>query len=352
MDAKGSGWEEAIEKPTKPTMSDIAQAAGVSLSSVSRVFLGQKKVSKETQRKVLAAAEQIGYVPNHFGRRRIQKDGRTIGLLLRDPNNPAYGALYSELHLAAQSRGWELATMTVDTGKRDEYQIELLHQLLSLEVSGLLIATGDLPSKMLEPFMMRVPILRAGRPEPRRLVHAVSYNSEAAGIELAQLTLSAGHTRIAVVRTSGDISYPEWTKASASIKTIRDAGLEPFIVDVENNDGADYVLPLVQSRAVTVVMCPSDRRQVNFIRLFEASGLAVPDDVSVTGCDGLIPGTDLMGLTTYRLPVKQLAETALDQLVDIIERFGTPEGRQAPVSIKIDGKLIPGRTLAQVVARR
>ncbi|WP_108926534.1 LacI family DNA-binding transcriptional regulator [Corynebacterium liangguodongii] len=329
-------------------MSDVAKAAGVSLSSVSRVFLGQKKVSQATRRKVLAVAEDIGYVPNPFGHRRGQKDDRTIGLLLRDADNPAYGALFSSLHHVAQKRGWELATMTVNTGKQDDYQVELLHQLLGMKVAGLIVATGDLPSSALEPFMLRVPILRICTPEPDRLVHAVSYDSAAAGAELARLVLEAGHTRIAVVRTCSDISLPEWTNATSAIGTIREAGLEPFIVDVRNDAGADYILPLVQSGAVSVVMCPSDRRQVGFIELFEKSGLSVPGDVSVTGCDGLLPGSEVMGLTTYRWPVERVAETALSQIIDIIGRFGTPNNRLSPVSITIGGELIPGRTLAQV----
>ncbi|WKD56961.1 DNA-binding transcriptional regulator CytR [Corynebacterium capitovis DSM 44611] len=196
--------------------------------------------------------------------------------------------------------------------------------------------------------MVRVPILRICTPEPDRLVHAVSYDAAAAGEELARRVLESGHTRIAVVRTNSEISIPEWTRATAAIGAIRGSGLEPFIVDVRNDTGADYILPLVQSGAVSVVMCPSDRRQVGFIELFERSGLSVPGDVSVTGCDGLLPGSEVMGLTTYRWPVQRVAETAMAQMIDIIDRFGTPDNRLSPVSITIGGELIPGRTLARV----
>lgn len=348
--SKGKQPGTAPGRSAKPTMSDVAQAAGVSLSSVSRVFLGQKKVSDKTRAKVLAVAEELGYTPNSSSHRRYCKDGRTIGLLLRDADNPAYGALFTGLHMAAERRGWEVTTMTVSKGKQDEHQIELLHRLLAMDVAGLIVATGDLPSELLEPFMARVPILRAGRPEPHNLIHAVALDAEEAGRELARLVVEAGHTRIAVVSTRPEISFPEHTRAVGAVEEIRRSGLEPFVVDVGFETGAEYILPLVQSGAATAVMCPTDRRQVEYINLFEHNGLTVPGDVSVTGCDGQLPGGDLMGLTTYRWPVRDMADLVVEQTIDIIERFGTPDSPRTPVNLVVKGEVIPGRTLGRVAA--
>lgn len=335
-----------VDKEPKPTLADVARLAGVSPSSASRVFLGQKKVSEKTRRKVLEVADRLGYVPQSLSRRASLSGNRTIGLLLRDAANPAYGSLFSELHLAAAERGWELATMTVATGKHDDVQIESLHSLVGMQVAGLIVSTGDLPSSLLAPFLTQIPILRAGRPEPKNLIHAVSYDADDAGAVLAQRVLDLGHIRIAVIRTSKEISLPEWTRSQAMISTIRAAGLEPFIVDVENNTGEGYVLPLVQSQAVTVVMCPTDLRQLNFLRLFNVHGLKVPEDVSVTGCDGILPGVDILGLTTYRWPVRRLARVAIDSIVSLIKRHGTPDNPRELINIKIPGELVPGRTLA------
>ncbi len=279
-------------------------------------------------------------------------DNRTIGLLLRDVSNPSYGQLFSEIHSAAELRGWKLATMAVIAGKNDDAQVDSLSSLVGMGVAGLIVATGDLPSDVLEPFGTHIPIVRAGRPEPKRLIHAVSYDAEAAGRELADLVLGAGHTRIAVVRTRRETSLPEWTRASAMIRTIRSAGLEPFVVDVGNFTGEEYVLPLVQSGAVTVVMCPTDRRQLTYLRVFHENGLRVPEDVSVTGCDGLVLGLELMGLTTYRWPVRHVAQTAVDVIIDLIERHGTPDSRRSLVNVKLPGEIIPGRTLGPPRARR
>lgn len=339
-----------VEKNARPTLSDVARLAGVSPSSASRVFLGQKKVSEETRRRVLKVANEIGYVPHSVSRRVALKDNRTIGLLLRDAANPTYGSLFSELHLAAAERGWGLATMTVATGKHDHVQIESLYNLVGMQVAGLIVSTGDLPSELLAPFLEQVPILRAGRPEPQGLVHAVSYDAEAAGRTLARLVLGEGHIRIAVIRTRKEISLPEWLRAEAMITTIRAAGLEPFVVEVGNNTGEEYILPLVQSGAVSVVMCPTDLRQLAFLRLFDSHGLNVPEDVSVTGCDGALHGADILGLTTYRWPIRRLAQATVDSIIGLIQRYGTPDNPRELISIKIPGEVVRGRTLAASTA--
>lgn len=330
----------------QPTLGDIAARAGVSRSSVSRVFRGQKKVSDENRRRILEAAHELGYVPNVIARKLSALSGRTLGALVRDPANPAYGLLLQELHVAAHRQGYDLVTMSVAPGKCDDRQLDSLSHLLGLGVAGLIVSTGDLASELLLPFSERVPIIRAGRPEPDALIPAVSFDAEHAGKVLAEAVVKAGHTKIAVVRTCPEVSFPEYTRAQATIAEIRKQGLEPFIVDVKFDSGEAYVVPLIKSGAITAVMCPTDLRQLHYLRVCQDEGISVPSHVSVTGCDGALPGFDIMGLTTYSWPVRKLATGAVASILELIDAYGEVEKPTPWVQRKYQGQLVSGRTLS------
>lgn len=325
------------------TMADVAELAGVSRASVSRVFLGQKKVSEATRKKVFAAAEKLGYVPNVMASGLASKENHTIGLLLRDASNPAYGLLFTELQRAAQDLELNLVSMTISIDRKNEKQIASLHHLLGMRVAGLIVATGGVPSEQLLPFHERVPIIRAGRPEPTGLIHAVSYDEDDAGRQLANFVADCGHREIAVIRTAAEASFPEWIRASTMLSTLQERGLRPAIVDVNDNSGIDELLPLIQSGTVTAVMCPSDKRQLDVIRACHAAGLRVPEDVSITGCDGILPGVDLLGLSTYRIPVEDVALAAVSRITELISN-----PTNAIINDRYQGVLIPGATVARL----
>lgn len=130
------------------------------------------------------------------------------------------------------------------------------------------------------------------------------------------------------------------------IRRIRAEGLEPFVVNVRYDTGQDYVLPLVESGAVTAVMCPTDMRQLQYLRALSSNGIDVPRQVSVTGCDGFLPGMGVMGLTTYTWPIGHFTDTVIDTMIDLIKRFRTPDDRREVVSVKFEGEVVAGATVA------
>ena len=185
------------------TMDDVAAEAGVSRTSVSRVLLGQKKVSDHTRRKVRAAAEKLGYVPNVMARELASRTSNTVGLLLRDAANPAYGLLFTELQHAAHAVGMSVVSMTISVDQDGQQQVASLYRLLGMRVAGLIVATGGIRSEQLDPFRSYLPIIRAGRPETTDRIHAVSYDEEDAGRQLAQRILDHGHRKVAVLHPRG-----------------------------------------------------------------------------------------------------------------------------------------------------
>ena len=325
----------------KYTMDDVAAEAGVSRTSVSRVLLGQNKVSEETRRRVRTAAHRMGYVPNVMASELASRASSTIGLLLRDAANPAYGMLFTELQKAAHAAGLTLVTMTISEDDRGQQQVASLHHLVGMRVAGLIVATGGITSEQLQPFQRRTPIVRAGRPESTGMIHAVSYDEQDAGRQLAEHIISLGHWEVAVLMTAESTSFPEFVRSTAMAAELTKQKIPVTPIPVTApDDGVETAVRLTRAGAVTAIMCPSDLRQLAVLRGLRTAGLSVPNDVSVSGCDGIMPGLDLMGLTTLRLPVNKLAQHTINLMGRLV-------GEHPPTTItqrRLTGTLVPGNT--------
>ncbi|MBZ2194765.1 LacI family DNA-binding transcriptional regulator [Occultella gossypii] len=322
-------------------LEDVAAEAGVSRTSASRVMLGQGKVSEDTRRRVRAAADRLGYVTNVMASELASGTSSTIGLLLRDAANPAYGLLFTQLQKAAHDADLTLVSMTISADDHGRAQVASLHRLMGMRVAGLIVATGGVTSEQLEPFRTRIPIVRAGRPETTDVVHAVSYDEEDAGRRLAEHIASLGHTDVAVQVTGEEDSYPEYVRGTTMLMVLGEHGVRVRRVDVgTRSDGVADTVALVAAGAVTAVMCPSDLRQLNVLRALAGAGFRVPQDVSVSGCDGILPGADLMGLTTFRIPVEEVARRAVAHMAHLLGQ-APPSGI---VNERVRGLLVPGRT--------
>lgn len=324
-------------------MEDVAVAAGVSRTSVSRVILRQKKVSEKTRRRVLAAAERLGYVPNVLASELASRGTSSIGLLLRDAANPAYGLLFTQLQDAAHTAGLSLITMTVTVDDHGQRQVASLHRLVGMCVAGLIVATGGVTSLQLAPFSSRIPIIRAGRPESTDHIHAVSYDEVHAGKTLATYVADSGHQDVAILITAAHVSYPEHVRSTTMAATLAARGVRivEVAVGADPRDGVNDAVTLARERRLSAIMCPSDLRQIEVLRALATIGLSAPSDVSVSGCDGVLPGADLLGLTTYRIPVEKLAVRTVERMSELLRLRVNAE----TVAEQLPGFLVPGRTV-------
>lgn len=338
-------------------LEDVAAAARVSRTSASRALLGQGKVSEETRRRILEVADELGYVANVAASELAAGGSSTVGLLLRDASNPAYGLLFTELQKAAHAAGVTLLTLTVQDDEQGRRQIASLHRLMGMRVAGLIVATGGVSSEQLEPFRRRLPIIRAGRPESSGRIHAVFYDEEDAARRLAEHLLELGHTELAVQTARAEDSYPEFVRSTVMAEVLESRGATVHRLEYQRgHDAMDESLELVRKGRVSAVMTPSDLRQLTLIRRLQAAGLRTPEDVATTGCDGILPGIDLLGLTTVRIAVEAVAARTISHLTRMIGHPSpgtaqdvTESGDDTPaggdlVHERLPGTFIPGRT--------
>lgn len=326
-------------------MDHVATLAEVSRATVSRALTGSPAVSPKTRDRVLAAAEQLGYVPNTMARGLAGRASDLVGLLLRDPRNPSYGAMHAHLQAAADAAELQLITSVPHWTDRSGKERDALQRMLGLRVGGLLVATGVIAAEDLAPFLSSVPMVSVGRVEEHPRIHGIGYDEDANGAILAERVLAAGHHEVAVVSPAATVSTAEHRRSRAMVVHLRARGVEPVLLatDAFSDDAAraDEVVRLVRQGRITAAMFPTDRRALAFLDLAAAAGVRVPDDVSVTGGDGLTPGLARLGLASLRIPVEEVSRDAL-ALLDRLMR-----GEQVPVEHdRRPGRFLPGPTLA------
>ncbi|MGA4670285.1 LacI family DNA-binding transcriptional regulator [Propionibacteriaceae bacterium Y1923] len=323
-----------------PTMDDVAEAAGVSRTSVSRVFLGQKKVSEETVWRVREVAAQLGYVPNRIASGLASGRTRTVGLVL--PGGALDALLLTHLQAEARLVGLDLIAMVSPPGRDESSHLGVLPTIIGMQVSGLVVVDGAIPDQQLEQYVGRLPIVRTGLAEPGAATHAIWCDALQAGRAIAEHVVDRGHLN-AVVLTS-EASHAQFLRGQGMLEALTLRGLSPHPVKwVDRRRQVDEALDLVKAGAATVVMCPSDDVALEVLRRARARHLSVPEQLSVTGVEGLTPGLDVIGLATVRLDLPELARRTIATLTRVLAGDDEPPARQL-----VPGTLVPGFSVADL----
>jgi DNA-binding LacI/PurR family transcriptional regulator len=332
--------------PLGVRMDDVAQLAQVSRATVSRVLMGHTSVSPKTQEKVNRALRELGYVPNMIASGLAARSSDLVGLLLRDPRNPAYGMLHSEIQKEASMAALQLITV-VPTDKRGaEEELAGLRRLLGLRVGGLIVSTGVIKAHDLEPFLDSVPVVSIGRIEEHPGIYGVSYDEDTNGAILADQVAIAGHRSVAVVVPSFALSTAENRRGLAIAAHLRGRGIEVHQLDTDlfgsSTDRCDDVVRLAGEGLITAAMFPTDTRAISFMPFAEAAGVRIPEDLSITGCDGIMMGLDQIGLATVRIPVHEVAARGTAVMAELLRNPSS----QTIQHERFAGEFVPGRSLA------
>ncbi len=324
-----------------PTILDVAVEAGVSKSAVSRALLGQGEVSAATRDRIERAAKDLGYVANAMARGLVRAQTNMIGVVLRDLTRPFYAELQAGMQLQAESRGYQIVTVTSAGELEVADAIRALKRLISLQVDGLLIASARLPADEIVPFVERVPIVVAGRRETGPGITSVFCDDADGGRQLAEYLLHLGHKHIAVVLVDRSYSLSQNARGLGMIECIRNGGFSPIVWEVGvDADVGNVVAAMVAESGVTAIMCPTDGSVIDVLEILRLHGQSAPNDFAVTGYDGFGPwAASYLGLTTFRQPVRDIGRTAVDILVDRIEGKSDQDRL-----IVLKGTLISGRT--------
>ncbi|MDM0002369.1 LacI family DNA-binding transcriptional regulator [Variovorax sp. J22P240] len=306
------------------TIRDVAQVAGVHVSTVSRALNPEKRglISAEVLRVVEEAALKLGYRPNRAASALRTGRTHTIGVLVPDITNPVFPPILQGIEASAAARGYFVfVTNVVDHALARP----IVERMLAQRVDGLVMATATRDDPLVDYIakagMHAVLVNRAD--ETGRLPAVVSDDRLAMKLAVDHL-VSAGHRRIG--HLAGPQNIPTGVGRRQGVEqALRDRGLElACVVECESYSreaGRTAMRQLLVAHArPEAVVCCNDLVALGAYDVLREQGIRVPQDISITGHNDM-PLVDMVNppLTTIRLPHRELGWRAAEMLFDEIE---------------------------------
>jgi DNA-binding LacI/PurR family transcriptional regulator len=321
-----------------PGLAEIAAAAGVSISTVSRVLNRRDGVNDETRRRVLAVLTDLPYTPRGVGA--LQRTG-VIALLVPELSNPVFPAFAEALETRAARRGYSsVLCNTRSASMREEGYVRML---LARGIQGMVFVSPECTDAdashehYLRLASEGVHMVFVNGTLPALEVPSVSVDEQVAGYAATRHLIQLGHQRIGVV-SGPSRSIPSRAKAAGWQLALEEAELvaDPVLIAraaygaAGGAQAAGHLLDL--SHPPTGVICSSDLMAIGALSEAQRRGLRVPDHLSVVGFDD-IPMAQYVtpALTTLAQPITEIARAAVDGLITAMEGTGTGTAAHARV---------------------
>jgi LacI family transcriptional regulator len=313
-------------------INDVALAAGVAIKTVSRVLNNEPNVREETRTRVLEVVKQLNYHPSLSARSLAGRRSYLIGLVYE---NPSANYIVDLLH-GAQARCREGTFQLLShqaTGRGAEMERDVLGLVDQTHVDGLIVTAPLSESVELIKTLDRraIPFVRIA---PNEFKHDSPYadmDDEGAAREMTEYLIGLGHRRIAFV-----IGHPDHIASDQRLRGFKaamkhhDVPVEPqllkqgYFIFESGLEAARQLLTL--PHPPTAIFASNDDMAAGVLMAAHELGIDVPQDLSVAGFDDTyIARTVWPRLTTVHQPIYDLAYTATNLLLDMLQRGEVPE---------------------------
>ncbi|MEW4372844.1 LacI family DNA-binding transcriptional regulator [Paenibacillus kandeliae] len=303
------------------TISDIAMIAGVAKSTVSR-YLNGGSVSAATRNKIEQVIKENGYVPNTFAQSLKAKTANIIGTIV--PRLDSFATSHTLMGIDDQLRKQGCRMLITNTSQDMNREIEAIYELARQKISGIILLAARITDEHLEAIeSCKIPVLLVGQQHEH--IHSLIHNDYEAGYELGRHVLHQGHRRIAYLGvTEQDIAVGVRRKqgfASALAET-EGCTVEYYETSFRMSDARSDMLQLLeQGLDVSVIVCATDNIALGVMKAAYEYGVAVPQQLSVTGFGGY-DVTEVVhpALTTIRYPYQEAGKIAAQDIVRLVHR--------------------------------
>lgn len=326
-----------MNQPTKPpqpmrraTSYDVARAAGVSQSAVSRCFAPGGSIAPATRARIVKVASELGYRPNALAQGLISGRTKLVAVLISSLTNLYYPEVLDELTRRLTERDTRVLLFSL----RSEGEVdEVLDQVWRHSVDGVISAArlSDAQIKLFEE--QRVPLVLYNRMSDAAHAASVCCDSAAGERELIDRLLAAGHGNFGIIAGPAD-SYVGEERRRAASDHLAKAGFKdtPTVRgDFSYVSGSEGLRQLMAKKAgLDAIICVNDLMAIGAIDAArETFGLNIPDDLSIVGFDGSAPASwSSYRVTSIRQPVRRMTEAAVAMLTERIEENAPVESRQ------------------------
>jgi len=313
---------------TAATIHDVAERAGVSVATVSRVLNAQGVVREETTQRVLAAAEALAYVPNVAARALSIRRSQTIGIVLPDVHGEFFSEVIRGIDVAARHAHYHILV----SGSHSNAG-EVLEVLAAMRgrVDGLVVMAPDVARPSLHNSLPSdLPLVLLNSTDGGR--DAITVDNYGGARSMVRYLAELGHERIAFIK-----GPPQNADARERLRgfrqALRSAGtaapqpleLAGDFTEESGSRAVREILGMRESQRPTAIFAANDSMAVGALAALAEGGIAVPDEMSVAGFDDIpIARYVTPPLTTIRVDIADLGRRAFGLLLTAIERPAGP----------------------------
>lgn len=324
----------------KVTATDVAKKAGVSQSSVSRVYFKGASVSENTRKKVLRAAEALGYRPNEFARGLITNKTKIIGLVMKGVHNPFYPEVLKQFTSSFKARGYSV--LFVHTN-HDEIQQEDIDVLLNYNVAGVVITDASVSLEVASDFKKhKIPLVFFNRKISKDGFYTVCCNNLDAGKEIAHYLIEKGSREMVYISGNENTSTSiEREQGFAEILAQKNLTYERYSSDYTYQGGYETALSIIgKGHMPEAFFVANDIMALGVIDALCEKGIQPAIDTKVIGFDNIeMASWPHYSLTTWEQPITRMIEQTIQYLMsEIAEYTGLSDG------IEVNGQLIERKT--------
>ncbi len=320
------------EPSARPGIVAVAKQAKVSIATVSRVLNNLDTVQPELVRRVRAAIEQIGYVPDVSARALSSGRSHLFGVIISNLTNPFFPELLQNFEEYAVSLGYEVL---VASTAYDLHRMSLcIDRMLKRKVDGVAVMTFGMEGPLLTRFADRgVPLVFMDRAPDGPNMSAIQVDYETGIHQAVQHLAVLGHRRI------GFVSGPEQHASVANRRfavedAMRKIGLvlEPELTFSGDHSLQSGELALAHFVALpkppTAIVCSNDLSAIGVMHAAGSRGISIPRDISLIGFDGIEIGAYMVPpLTSVVMSRRDIAEAAVNALWCCVEGKVAPPTR-------------------------
>lgn len=309
-------------------INDIAEYAGVSVSTVSRVMNNHPDVSKPTRERVMKIIEEHSYVPNNSARNLKRESFRAIGVVVKGFANPFFSRMLNVIYDELAEREYTPLISPVDPSM-DEVESAIIlgkekKPMGMIFLGGNFKHSRDRLSLLEAPYVMLTTTIHSG--VDRSAFSSVTVDDYGEAYKIVDYICKSGHKKIAIIgHSQRDISIGN-LRLKGYMQAMRDNGLPvgessvAYAGSYSMAGGYAAAKRLLRDDSHTCFFCISDIMALGAIRAIHDSGKSVPDDISVMGFDGIEHSFySVPSLSTIRQPDELMTKEGLRILLNHLE---------------------------------
>lgn len=327
------------------SIKDIARAAGVSHSTVSRALGDSPLVSTETKERIRSLAREMGYSPDAQARSLVIGRTQTIGVVVTTITDAFIAEIVQAIENTARRRGYSV--ILASSNSEPEREIAAVEMLHSKRVDGVIVTSsrvGALYQDHLDRLGVPVVLVNSHSEQRGPYTFSISVDNQRGGYVATKHLIDAGHRRIAYVCGAPDHS-DDLARLAGYRQALGEAGIcvDPALVvpGTGRAGGGERALPalLEPSDRATAVFCYNDMTAIGLLRAARQKDIPVPGDLAVVGFDDIpVASYVAPSLTTVAQPKGKMGQRATEMVLDLLLHGGRNSG--AVSNVVVQGKLI------------